>query len=213
MAPRDGLGYAESMVDHPAPSTRLLDAEPVPAPAPCPAGAWDSGRGGGKLAPPRAGEAWPGDGEPAAPSPRLHPIHASAIAMAAGGVSDALLPMPMFAAGWQGVAVAVPLVGAAITLMRCGERELVACGARSDYDPPPMLVVTGPFAFRRNPMYAGTVLANLAVAFAMNALAILLTSTLLFAALRFGIVRREEADLARRFGPAWDDYRRRVPRW
>lgn len=78
---------------------------------------------------------------------------------------------------------------------------------------PTMLVETGPFRFTRNPMYlfGQTAYAGLAL------LLMLLWSLALLPAVimvtHHGVVLREEAFLARHFGRAYEDYRRRVRRW
>jgi len=80
-------------------------------------------------------------------------------------------------------------------------------------DPPPGLVVEGPYRFTRNPIYLGA-------AFLLFGLSLWRGSpTLLVAALAFlpvmhvFILRVEEPATRRRLSAAYDDYRNRVPRW
>ena len=75
------------------------------------------------------------------------------------------------------------------------------------------LVTDGPYRFSRNPIYLGNtaLLAGVGVLFGswwVVAAAFLATGIVWVLA-----VRREEAHLAARFGPVWDDYARRVNRW
>jgi protein-S-isoprenylcysteine O-methyltransferase Ste14 len=73
------------------------------------------------------------------------------------------------------------------------------------------LVVTGPFAIIRHPMYAGLVLASL------GALLLYRTWATLFFVVQLPTLvaraRLEEKALAAEFGPAWEAYRARVPGW
>ncbi|HET8899182.1 MAG TPA: isoprenylcysteine carboxylmethyltransferase family protein [Rhodanobacteraceae bacterium] len=75
------------------------------------------------------------------------------------------------------------------------------------------LVTTGVFAFSRNPIYFGNTLALVGVALALR-LPWLLVTTLIVAVLVDRLaIRREERHLSARFGAAFTDYARRVPRW
>jgi protein-S-isoprenylcysteine O-methyltransferase Ste14 len=75
------------------------------------------------------------------------------------------------------------------------------------------LVTSGAFAFTRNPIYLGTIVAFVGLGAAANSLWLAVAA--LFAAKLIEIVaiRREEAHLALLFGPQWKDYAARAPRW
>lgn len=77
---------------------------------------------------------------------------------------------------------------------------------------PERLVEDGPYAWCRNPMYAGHVLflTGLAVATRSPVAAAALLGHLPWFGRR---VRRDEARLRAHFGPAYDAYCARVPRW
>jgi len=73
------------------------------------------------------------------------------------------------------------------------------------------LITTGPFAFVRHPMYLAVITAGIGGLLLYRTWAMLL-----FAMAMFGLTvrgRREEQALAAEFGPAWEEYRRRVPAW
>lgn len=75
------------------------------------------------------------------------------------------------------------------------------------------LVAAGPFAFSRNPMYLGEVIALVGAGLGFNRLWLVLVAPIFaFAVTRLGI-EREEAYLERRFGSAYLDYKARVRRW
>ncbi len=73
------------------------------------------------------------------------------------------------------------------------------------------LTVTGPYAYTRNPLYLGSAILTLGLAVAAHswiAAAILLGYFALFYSV---VMRREEEELRRRFGPVFDNYARTVP--
>jgi protein-S-isoprenylcysteine O-methyltransferase Ste14 len=73
------------------------------------------------------------------------------------------------------------------------------------------LVIGGPFAILRHPMYAGIILA------AFGSLLLYATWTTLFLACCGPLItaraRREEAALAAEFGEQWQAYSQHVPMW
>jgi len=79
--------------------------------------------------------------------------------------------------------------------------------------PTTALVTSGLYRFSRNPIYIGLTLVYLGVAafFASLGALVLLPAVLLV--MQFGVIRREERYLERRFGAAYRDYKARVRRW
>jgi protein-S-isoprenylcysteine O-methyltransferase Ste14 len=80
-------------------------------------------------------------------------------------------------------------------------------------EPSTALVVTGPYAFTRNPIYVGFVLAYFGLAIVLTSLWVLLLLIPELAILQRGVVEREEIYLERQFGDAYRRYQARVPRW
>ena len=80
-------------------------------------------------------------------------------------------------------------------------------------EPSTALVVAGPYAFTRNPIYIGFVLAYFGLAIMLTSLWLLLLLIPVLAVLQRGVVEREEAYLERQFGDAYRKYQSRVPRW
>ena len=78
--------------------------------------------------------------------------------------------------------------------------------------PPQRLVMTGPYAYTRNPMYLGHIifLTGLAVTFHSLLAAAIALATAVWFHLR---VLGDEKRLAERIGPAYIDYTARVKRW
>jgi len=75
------------------------------------------------------------------------------------------------------------------------------------------LVTEGLFRHTRNPMYVGKFLMILGAGFAANRWPALLAITVAYSFMYQAVTLAEEAYLRQKFGPAFDDYCRRVPRW
>ncbi|MDR2075542.1 MAG: isoprenylcysteine carboxylmethyltransferase family protein [Desulfovibrio sp.] len=86
-------------------------------------------------------------------------------------------------------------------------------GTAAPWDPPRRLVVAGPYRHVRNPMLTSVFSMQAAEALLLNSdalcvyLAFFVTANLLY----FPLV--EEKSLERRFGSAYREYKRNVPRW
>jgi protein-S-isoprenylcysteine O-methyltransferase Ste14 len=89
----------------------------------------------------------------------------------------------------------------------------VGRGTLAPWDPPPNLVVEGPYRHVRNPMITA-VLATLAGEAALfGSLPLLIWFALFFAGNFAFFQLYEEPDLERRFGESYRNYKRNVPRW
>lgn len=75
------------------------------------------------------------------------------------------------------------------------------------------LVEQGPFALSRNPLYVGLVVLDVALALLAPSVWALCLVPAGVVALEWGAIRPEERYLRERFGPAYDEYARRVRRW
>lgn len=75
------------------------------------------------------------------------------------------------------------------------------------------LVQSGPFAFSRNPIYVADSMVYFGVMAIWGDLWPLLLYPVVWAAMRYGVIRNEEAHLDARFGEAYKEYCRRVRRW
>jgi protein-S-isoprenylcysteine O-methyltransferase Ste14 len=87
---------------------------------------------------------------------------------------------------------------------------------RTGYDPgdePETLIQEGIFALSRNPVYLALVLAMLGTGCILDTLWALPSALLLFTALNRCTVAGEESKLEKRFGSAYDEYRRKTRRW
>lgn len=75
------------------------------------------------------------------------------------------------------------------------------------------LCTQGPFRFSRNPIYVGDWFILAGVSLLLATAWPLVFAPLIWAMLRYGVIRHEEAHLEARFGDAYRNYRSRVRRW
>ena len=106
--------------------------------------------------------------------------------------------------------VALGVVGFALAA-RCA--LLLAGRGRPRRGPRPAFVLAGPYLRARNPLYAGCVIALAGAALAAGSWALAGAALLAGAGAHLWVVRVEEPELAARFGTAYAEYCRRVPRW
>jgi len=86
-------------------------------------------------------------------------------------------------------------------------------GTPAPIDPPKQLVVEGPYAIVRNPMYWGVALVILGEALAFRSLALAEIGCALFASAALFVMVYEEPMLRHKFGAEYEAYCQRVPRW
>jgi protein-S-isoprenylcysteine O-methyltransferase Ste14 len=86
--------------------------------------------------------------------------------------------------------------------------ERVVLGSTPGY-----LLERGPYRFSRNPMYVAELALWLGWAILYGSIAVLVGSLLLWAAMNYRGIPREERNLEARFGEAYLHYKSRVPRW
>ena len=80
-------------------------------------------------------------------------------------------------------------------------------------DPPKELVVTGPYRYVRNPIYVGVLAIFLGHFLWFGAWALLMYAVLAFLGIHFFVVLYEEPNLKGKFGAAYEEYLKKVPRW
>ena len=86
-------------------------------------------------------------------------------------------------------------------------------GTPAPFDAPRRLVVSGPYRYARNPMYIGGGLLLLGFGLFLRSPAVALFVPACWLLIDPLLVRHEEAVLRVKFGPDYDDYCRRTPRW
>ncbi|MEL6188772.1 MAG: isoprenylcysteine carboxylmethyltransferase family protein [Myxococcota bacterium] len=80
-------------------------------------------------------------------------------------------------------------------------------------DPSTALVEDGPFRYSRNPIYLGMALLMAGIGMAANSPWIVLLSGAFIWLLQWGVIGAEEEHMAKRFGPSYQGYKKRVRRW
>ena len=132
-----------------------------------------------------------------------------------------VIPLAVVGAKRASVSMALfpSLVGGAIFL--CGLGMLIWTtglfarhhGSLAPWNPPPQLVIVGPYRHCRNPMISGVyaMLVGEAIAFQLPWLAAWCTAFII--GMSSNIVFHEEPVLLKRFGEAYAQYCKSVPRW
>jgi protein-S-isoprenylcysteine O-methyltransferase Ste14 len=111
-----------------------------------------------------------------------------------------------------GFGIGIAAIGAALAWL-AAKRFAAAGTAVSIAGPTETLVIEGPFRFTRNPVYIGLIVLYFGLALALTSgWGMLLLPALVFV-LHRGVVLREEAFLAAKFGARYEAYREKVPRW
>lgn len=79
--------------------------------------------------------------------------------------------------------------------------------------PATSIVTTGPYRFSRNPIYLSMTLLVIGIAVWVNSLWILITLIPVLLVMQFGVIKREETYLTKKFGEEYIRYKARVRRW
>ena len=111
--------------------------------------------------------------------------------------------------------LAIPLwLAGSIIILRCfWDFALRGRGTPVPTDPPKELVVTGFYRYVRNPIYVGVLFLFLGHFLWFGTWALLLYTVFVFIGVHLFILLYEEPTLKKKFGAAYEDYLKRVPRW
>lgn len=152
----------------------------------------------------------------AAPNSIPWPPILTAAAVAAGWALGRVVPFPWpegtvrvlgAAVGLCLVCAAVALVVVAARLMARHRTTILPTKAATT------LLAEGPFARSRNPIYVADVMVLVGLGLLLGEGWMLVLAPLLVVALTRLAIEREERHLAATFGPAFEAYRAKVPRW
>lgn len=75
------------------------------------------------------------------------------------------------------------------------------------------IVTSGPFRYTRNPLYLTLTLVYIAAALLLDSPLAIATLPAALGTIHFGVIRREERYLERKFGATYMNYKQRVRRW
>ncbi len=141
-------------------------------------------------------------------------IYLAGLALGLG--ADWLFALPALperdAAGSLWLGIALGAFGLLLILW-AGGRFIGAGTPLPPHRPATVLVTEGPYRRSRNPIYLGLGLIYLGVVCATVSLGALVLLPVVILVMEFGVIRREERYLERRFGQAYRDYKSRVRRW
>jgi protein-S-isoprenylcysteine O-methyltransferase Ste14 len=151
--------------------------------------------------------------EDTGPGFRLWPPVAVGVPLALGLLVSGIFGDPLSSTiattwlGWLLVAAFALWNGWALLTMARHRTALLPGGATT------AVIDRGPFARSRNPLYVGLLVLSAGIALLAGSAWALIALPIEWALLRWGAVLPEEHYLAVKFGPAYDDYTARVPRW
>ena len=120
---------------------------------------------------------------------------------------------PLDLSGWRALGLIPLAVGVAVLLVCFGGFIVQGRGTPAPYDPPRRLVTGALYERVRNPMYVGVTAALVGESIVFGSPAILAWAVTMWVIFHLFVVLYEEPGLQDRFDGAYDDYRRRVPRW
>ena len=124
-----------------------------------------------------------------------------------------LAPMGQIVHGpWR--LLGMPLIAIGLALNAWADRLFKRRGtAVSPLAASTALVIDGPFAYTRNPMYLGLVLLSMGIALALGGVSPWLIVPVFAGLLRVRFISMEESKLAASFGQQYLEYAARVRRW
>lgn len=111
------------------------------------------------------------------------------------------------------LAVPLWLIGAAVMLWCAWDFTVKGRGTPAPIDPPRELVISGLYRYVRNPMYDGALLVLFGHVLWFPSLALLVCPIIFFVSFHLFVVLYEERTLRKKFGAAYEQYCRDVPRW
>jgi len=103
--------------------------------------------------------------------------------------------------------------GAALVLETTARFAFQGRGTPAPWAPPQRFVERGSYRFVRSPMYLGVLLLVVGQALLLGREILFAWAAVGWLIFELSLVTWEEPGLRRRFGAAYDDYRRRVRRW
>jgi protein-S-isoprenylcysteine O-methyltransferase Ste14 len=105
------------------------------------------------------------------------------------------------------------LIGSLMVLRCFWDFTYKGHGTPAPIDPPRELVITGLYRYVRNPIYVGVLLIFLGYFVWFGYRALLIYTAVAFIGVDSFVVLYEEPTLKKKFGAAYEEYLKRVPRW
>lgn len=138
-------------------------------------------------------------------------------ALVLGLLLDRLLPayvLMVLLSPFERIVIGLVLLAAGLALVVAANRAFMAARTpAAPWKPTAVVVTSGIFAWMRNPMYVGGLVALVGLAILLASDWLVVTTVVMAVVLHFGVVKREERYLDAKFGDAYRDYRASVPRY
>jgi protein-S-isoprenylcysteine O-methyltransferase Ste14 len=133
--------------------------------------------------------------------------------LALGLALEALWPTTLWSGSARTVLGGVAMSLGAVLLGLCVRRFLSAGTNVPTNRPANALVTDGPYRYSRNPIYLGLSAIYVGLGLLLDSAWVLALLVPVLLVLRYGVIAREEAYLARKFGDDYRRYMRAVRRW
>ena len=126
---------------------------------------------------------------------------------------DKFLKLPKLLPKTLNLVLSLPILSLALLMMGWSVYNFLKVkGTPVPFNPPPKLIITGPYAHTRNPMLTGIFLLLFGLSVFLRSISLVLLFTPLFILINAWEVKAiEEPELERRFGEAYVAYRKRTP--
>lgn len=126
---------------------------------------------------------------------------------------DRFLGFPKFLPALWNVILSVPVIIIGLSLMLWSVLYFIkARGTPVPFNPPSMLVTTGPYAYTRNPMVLGVFVLLFGIGILLRSISLVFIFLPLFILLGVLELKKiEEPELEKRLGQAYLEYKKRVP--
>src|ERR1041385_25796 len=144
----------------------------------------------------------------------VRPPLALLLAFLLGLIADWLHPFKLVPAAVPNVLLGAFIFVDGLALFAWAIMTMTRAGPRVETVQPTTAIVTaGPYRFSRNPIYLAMLIGLVGLAIGFNTGWILVALVGFYLVIRYGVIAREEAYLARKFGDVYLDYKSRVRRW
>ncbi len=117
--------------------------------------------------------------------------------------------MPLVIIEWLRYALGIPIILAGIILVAWSVLEV----STIEIETPKELIMTGPYAISRNPMYVAWSLIYIGAIFMVNSKWLLLLFSFVLAFTHYRVILREEEELEEQFGNKYREYCKNVRRY
>ncbi|HTF56998.1 MAG TPA: isoprenylcysteine carboxylmethyltransferase family protein [Planctomycetota bacterium] len=148
-------------------------------------------------------------------------LKAALWALVAPGTVDVVVPAiliaskagPLDLGPWRWLGLPLIAIGAPVLVWCVVNFAREGRGTLAPIDPPKFVVRGGPYRWVRNPMYLANVTIITGEALLFESWAVAAWGAFMAVAFHLFVVFYEEPTLTRRFGAAYEEYRRTVPQW